>query len=369
MPPPKRQVNRIHAAVTQWHETLPLAIRNEYNSETILSTTPKKWTVYEPMALLPSGSFTSPTWTALLKAVDQDATSRLWALILAAISASGTKVTHLAITEGIPLHKEGEEMKNVLRSPTGLRMLHGDFGSSEAEEENFDKAFWVSTKQNGIYQTWAPRWTMFSRGNIKEKARLLEFPKAEDEEWAVDLYAGIGYFVFSYASLGFRVVCWEINPWSVEGLRRGANANRWSVKVVRGDELRLPMEEILAGGEQITVFLESNELAMGRLKSLQETGGLVKQVRHVNCGFLPTSEPMWKPAWDITKESSEAWLHLHDNVGVDDIDSRRHSIEALAGSWANSESGPSTPRVSHVEQVKTFAPGVWHCVFDVHIKR
>lgn len=369
MPPPKRQLNRIHTAVVRWHETLPSTDREKYDVETVLSTTPKKWTVYEPMALLPAGSFTSPPWLALLDAVEQDTMSRLWAFILKEISALGPKVTHLAITEGIPLHKAGEETENVLRSPTGLRMLYGDFGPSEPDDEGFDKAFWVSTKQNGIYQTWAPRWTMFSRGNIKEKARLLEFPKATGEEWAIDLYAGIGYFVFSYASLGFRVLCWEINPWSVEGLRRGARANKWSVRVVKGGDLELPIEEIIGGGEQIIVFLESNELASERVRVLQGVKGLAKDIRHVNCGFLPTSEPVWKNALDMTAESSEAWLHLHENVGVNDIDSRRTTIQTLSSNWAVREDKTSKSEVSHVEQVKTFAPGVWHCVFDVHTTR
>ncbi|KAK6858721.1 S-adenosyl-L-methionine-dependent methyltransferase [Apiospora arundinis] len=83
---------------------------------------------------------------------------------------------------------------------------------------------------------------MFRRGNIKEKARVLSFHEPTDpslhhramslgelcNKWAVDMYAGIGYFVFSYAELGMRVLCWELNPWSVEGLRRGALANGWS---------------------------------------------------------------------------------------------------------------------------------------------
>ena len=42
-----------------------------------------------------------------------------------------------------------------------------------------------------------------------------------------DLYAGIGYFAFSYAKAGVgKVLCWEINPWSVDGLRRGAGGKQ-----------------------------------------------------------------------------------------------------------------------------------------------
>lgn len=285
-------------------------------------------------------------------------------------------MTHLAVNEGIPLHKDGEDTENVRRSPSGLRMLFGDFGPAAVDEQpkssDFEDAFWVGTKQNGILQTWAPRWTMFSRGNVKEKARVLGFkrpPVGRGDVWAVDLYAGIGYFVFSYAALGMRVLCWEINPWSVEGLRRGAEANKWSVKVIQGEDLALPMETLLATGEKIIVFLESNERASKRIAEAQ-SAGLATNIAHVNCGFLPTSEPVWESAWDTTRLAPEAWLHLHDNVGVADIESRRAAIQTTFATWAAAASGgrgSRVPSVEHVEQVKTFAPGVWHCVFDVCI--
>ena len=84
---------------------------------------------------------------------------------------------------------------------------------------------------------------MFSRGNIAEKTRILrlETLKPErlgasvEETSAVDLYAGIGYFAFSFAKAGVgTVLCWEINPWSVEGFKRGAGRNKWTVTSVRG---------------------------------------------------------------------------------------------------------------------------------------
>ncbi|RFU77637.1 hypothetical protein TARUN_4595 [Trichoderma arundinaceum] len=383
--PRSRQTNPITAAVQAWiATTLPVieADGQDSRNESLVNSAPKRFTIYEPLALLPTGSFTNETWTSVLRTCDEAACDSLWQSILREISKTGQgNVTHLAVNEGIPLHKEGEDVENVRRSPSGLRILFGDFGpaqgagvSERPTKSDFDDAFWVGTKQNGILQTWAPRWTMFSRGNVKEKARVLGFKRPlargvgeEDKEsWAVDLYAGIGYFVFSYAALGMRVLCWEINPWSVEGLQRGAEANKWSVKVIQGDDLMLPIEELLSGGERIIVFLESNERALGRIERIQEVG-LARNIEHVNCGFLPTSEPVWKSAWEMTQLAPEAWLHLHENVGVEDIESRRGSIQNTLEKWAVSGGNPRTPSVEHVEQVKTFAPGVWHCVFDVRI--
>lgn len=396
--PKRRQPEPIHTAISTWLDSVTLDQENDedISVDRLLALAPKRFIIYEPMAQLPAGSFTQPQWVGVLEQQNADARARLWSLILGELSKrAGSALTHLAVTAGIPLHQggtTGEEAaakaENVMRSPSGLRMLYGDFGPTIERDvptaEDFERTLWVSTKQNGIHQTWAPKWTMFSRGNVKEKARLLEFPpvpvkgtgeaqeaaaaNGEEEQWAVDLYAGIGYFVFSYAALGMRVLCWEINPWSVEGLRRGAQANRWTVKVVQGDDLSLPMEGVMAGGEQIIVFLESNQQALSRIRSLQALG-LAHNIRHVNCGFLPTSEPTWRMAWDVTSRSDGSWLHLHENVGVNDIDSRQKSIQERYSQWAEAEDEGRTTEAEHVEPVKTFAPGVWHCVFDVHIKK
>ncbi|OAR01347.1 hypothetical protein LLEC1_06746 [Akanthomyces lecanii] len=381
--PRQQSHNPIQAAVKAWlAEWQPAADEEaEGRMNQLLSSAPKRFTIYEPMALLPSGSFSKPIWITALEDCTAESRDALWTLLLKELSVvAKSPLTNLAINDGIPLQKDDESgEENVLRSPTGLRMLHGDFGPSRTEAEtptaeDFDKALWVSTKQNGIHQTWAPRWTMFSRGNVKEKARLLDFQGSPSvsgggRAWAVDLYGGIGYFVFSYAALGMRVLCWELNPWSVEGLRRGARANRWSVRVVAGPaDLARPAEELLASGEQIVVFLEDNQRAQGRMLRLQGMG-MARHVAHVNGGFLPTSEPTWEPAWNMARRSvaPQTWLHLHENVGAHEIEARRGEIEERFRRWNTAHGGSREVAVSHVEQVKTFAPGVWHCVFDVCI--
>ncbi|KAJ6782188.1 hypothetical protein PWT90_03693 [Aphanocladium album] len=383
MPKPKPH-NPIQAAVKPWlleQRTVSDEAADAW-MKYLLSSAPKRFVIYEPMALLPSGSFSNPLWVDILQSSSAESRTALWTMLLKELSlVAKSPLTHLAINDGIPLEKDdksGEE--NVLRSPTGLRMLHGDFGPAWSEAEStgasaFESALWVSTKQNGIHQTWAPRWTMFSRGNVTEKARLLAFkqgkPSPGQLPWAIDLYAGIGYFVFSYAKLGMRVLCWEINPWSVEGLRRGARANKWSIKVVsKPADLALPVGEILESGEQIVVFLEDNQLALKRIMRLQKVD-IARHIVHINGGFLPTSEPIWEPAWNMAKHSTatQTWLHLHENVGVHDISSRKTEIEQRFQRWNQVQSNSLDIIVSHVEQVKTFAPGVWHCVFDVCIAR
>ena len=62
------------------------------------------------------------------------------------------------------------------------------------------------------------------------------------------------------------------------------------------------------------------------------------------------------------------WLHVHENVDIKDINSKRAEMiksfermvhDTFEDSWHVS--------CCHVEQVKTYAPGVMHCVFDIVI--
>lgn len=399
--PKQKAPNPISAAVTEWLDqshkevaaTAPTA-----GTDALIAQAPKRWVTYEPMVLLPSGSFITAPWTQMLASVSSEFRDELWRMILHNIGEkSSEKTTHLAVNDGIPLtlasqsgtnssHQKDQE--NILRSPIGLRTLYGDFGRPEinghsVSDEDFARAFWASTKQNGIYQTWAPRWTMFSRGNVKEKARLLAFHEQQQQAgerahrmrprsalkgtWAIDLYGGIGYFVFSYAKLGMRVLCWELNPWSVEGLRRGACANGWSVKVVKGDELSRPTAELVSAEDMIVVFLENNDQAARRVRELR-SHGLDLPVTHVNCGLLPRSDDSWQAAREILGEEGAGWLHLHENVAVKDIQGRKAEIQSAFDDWDQCDGGGDrSASVEHVELVKTFAPNVWHCVFDVYI--
>ncbi|RFU31423.1 hypothetical protein B7463_g4920, partial [Scytalidium lignicola] len=401
-PPKAKPVNAIESSIKSWLEDLPIELVETIKStvEDLIASAPRRWVVYPPMVLLPSGSFSQDWWSNSGLILDADKVhykQDLWRRILEGITKREGKglLTHLAVNAGIPLHVSAaaagpDKQENIIRTPTGLIMLYGDFGPDlppdyPPSEEDFRQAFWVSTKQNGIVQVWAPRYTMFSRGNIKEKARLLEFHDSSaattatttrengldsrtikskeqlSKEIAVDLYAGIGYFVFSYVKMGMRkVIGWELNPWSVEGLRRGAVVNGWSIKVIQGTTADVG-NPVLGGDEHIVVFLENNRMAEQRLKDADLSG----LITHVNCGLLPTSDGNWRMALGMVKR--EGWLHLHENIGVNDVDQRKMEIQELFQRWMKEDSDERNAEVQHVEYVKTFAPGVWHCVLDLYI--
>jgi tRNA wybutosine-synthesizing protein 2 len=238
---------------------------------------------------------------------------------------------------------------NILRSPSNLSPMYGDFGPTPTPQtlssptpSDFESALWVTTKQNGIWQTWAPLYTMFSRGNIREKTRILQHPSVaqafDSPSAAADLYAGIGYFAFSYRKSGEafengikQVLCWELNPWSVEGLRRGAEMNGWTCRVIKAKEelnslsSRDNLDKSMYNRDFI-VFQMSNEDA-GRTYYLLRHALPRLPIRHINLGLLPRSTLSWGTAVGMVEDKG-GWVHAHENVGVNDIDSRTAEVEA-----------------------------------------
>ena len=328
------------------------------------------YVVYGCMLLLSPNAFEGPAWLQLEQYNDDLNFERLYELI-----AQHMKVTHIAINKPIPAHYEDGQIENVVRSPTNFTPLYGGFGPDSASSPptalDFDSALWVTAKQNGICQTWAPRWTMFSRGNISEKARLLSLPSVKEAVdqgraargcAAVDLYAGIGYFAFSYLKAGVeKVLCWDLNPWSIEGLRRGAVANNWSAKVCFGREA--PRESI--GNEaRLLIFTESNEHASGRIRSMLSQ---LPPIRHVNCGLLPTSRGSWQTALEILNRELGGWIHVHENFAVSEIDQRSEHVREAFQRLLVADGGTGTVKIEYVNRLKSYAPGVMHCVLDLYI--
>ena len=324
---------------------------------------------YPPLLLLPATTFASAPWK-LCRPQLQEHFHALYIALCERMS-----VSHIAINAPIPSHAEASGSRrnaaaNAMRSPLKLQPLHGDFGNlnDTADDEGFRCAFWATACQNGIHQVFAPLHTMFSRGNIKEKARVLSFPCVKNTT-AVDLYAGIGYFAFSYVKAGAaKVLCWEINPWSVEGFRRGAQRNGWKVKTLQsGDDISTGSENDVQGApsEKLWLFAEDNAYALRKVTSLRDQ---LPPIRHVNCGYLPSSKAVWQDALQILDPESGGWIHAHENVAESKIDERAAQIETLMASWQNATNAARmgcVVRCEHVERVKSFAPGVFHCVFDI----
>jgi tRNA wybutosine-synthesizing protein 2 len=352
----------------------------------LASTFPESYSVYRPLLLLPSHAFSSPPWTRFIERYPADSPTlvRIWKAATVSVGC-----THLAINAGIPLQNKNTSRDNILRSPTNLTPIYGDFGSISTKTrieaptmDDFEQAFWVSTTQNNIHQVWAPMYTMFSRGNIREKTRLLTHPNVVScaGSTVVDLYAGIGYFAFSYARAGLRpILCWELNSWSIEGLRRGAKLNGWSTHIFTSTSVPnlnssdQDIQEWVAAVPDVDflIFQQSNEYASSIIPLLTSSQ-CIPPIRHINLGLLPSSSLSWPTAIRVSDPKLGGWLHVHENVGVNEIAQKSDEIECVLqslldhGKVEREEEGKERRkvRVEHVERVKTFAPGVVHVVFD-----
>lgn len=387
--------NPILSALSQWLDSLPPEHFQSVGTTTIkiLSEFPSTYNIYEPMLLLPAHTFKADSWMKFANTLDGSAITRLYEVLAAA-----TNTTHIAINASIPLsnksHAQDDTGENILRSPSNLTPLYGSFGPPPISQtllsptaQDFDNAVWVSTVQNGIFQTWSPLYTMFSRGNIKEKARLLHLKSIVGlaEEWsAVDLYSGIGYFAFSYARAGASsILCWEFNPWSVEGMLRGIKRNKWSsVETQNDDEGRttvaIPSDTLPTrqpkkptrtnSSPQFFIFQESNTNATHRLRYLRPR---VPPIRHVNLGLLPTSSAAYGVAVEALDAELGGWLHVHENISSDASEMQR-KVEIVLSSLRTlveqlQRGKEWNVQLEHVEKVKTYAPGVLHCVLDVWV--
>ncbi|KAG9194511.1 tRNA wybutosine-synthesizing protein 2 [Alternaria panax] len=347
--------------------------------EALVSAFPDGYSVYSPMLLLPHNTFSTTPWKTFMAThpVDSVAMRSVWQGLAEVVGA-----THVAVNAPIPLSTTATSIsparmairENILRSPVNITPLHGEFGNAPTPQTisaptvtDFANALWVTTRQNGIWQTWAPLYTMFSRGNIREKMRILNLPSLtasiDTASAAADLYAGIGYFAFSYKKSGEalekgikQVLCWELNPWSVEGLRRGAEMNGWTCRVLKQDDLWQlrqmgQTDDSDLDDADFVVFQTSNESADLDYSLLRSQR---LPVRHVNLGLLPSSRLSWRVAVAVLDTKRGGWIHVHENVSIKHVETMRQNMERTFQKLVctmDSERGEKVS-VVHVERVK-----------------
>ena len=367
------------------------------------SECPKRYTLYPPLLLLPSNFPTvNPAWAERFSSLDESEKHDLYASVCHAFRPQ--HVTHIAINAPIKTTAGSSDgigvTENITRSPDHLTPVYGGFGPTSCQdpranegqptEADLKSAFWTSTIQNsGVSQVWAPRWTMFSRGNITEKARISDgrLPGLDEKTSkkfdVLDLYVGIGYFAFSYLRRpDVRTVWgWEINGWSVEGCKRGAELNGIAFEVIRvneeghmvGAKLADVVDKVCRNELRCVVFHGNNKHAVKVMKTVQS---LLRQadsehslsIQHVNLGLLPTSRDGWSAAVECLDKRLGGWLHVHENTDVHQIKDKGAEIAMLIERLKTCHLGERfIVRCAHIEEVKSYAPGVMHCVFDVEI--
>lgn len=327
----------------------------------LLTNSPKKYTIYPPMLLINNhNTFDSPKWKSYLETIN----SNQFYEELLKTCFSSSKLTHIALNK--PIIEQ-----DILRRPFNIIPLYGDFGPEPNDQiydsptqKDFDEAFWCGVTQNGIKQVWAPRYTMFSRGNIKEKARILNTFRNIKDKCVVDMYAGIGYFTLSYLKLDAKCLfCFELNPWSIRGLMSGCEANKIKYKMFKRGEKAILEDDI-----RCYIFQESNENIKDRLEELKAQGQPM-DISHFNLGLLPSSKQSWRNTVEAFSEFSTERtcdVHVHENVGIVDLpEFMRIKAADLEGLGKDEVSVQEL----HLEKIKTFAPDVWHICADFRLMK
>ena len=117
------------------------------------------------------------------------------------------------------------------------------------------------------------------------------------------------------------------------------------------------------------MFKESNEKAVERIDKVR---GEIPPIRHINCGFLPSSSDSWPIAVQLLDPVLGGWIHAHENVNTRDVERRKGEVveifTALVLTHGRGSIGEhSRVTCEHVEIVKSYGPRVSHCVFDIAI--
>ena len=232
--------------------------------------------------------------------------------------------------EGWPLDKIAEEIgvkKIGIQAPI-------DEGIMRQSNLNlvFGESGWIVHKENHVEYEFDATKVMYSAGNVTERIRMAKMDMTD--EIVIDAYSGIGYYTLQILkhSNAKKVHACDINPDSIEGLRRGLKRNQ--------------------SEERCEIHQGDNRNTLRELKSVAD---------RVILGLIPSSLNSWGLAINCLKKSGGI-IHIHMNVHENEID----SWSEKTSDWFATVSGKNT-RILHLEKVKKYSPGIRHVVLDLEI--
>jgi len=173
---------------------------------------------------------------------------------------------------------------------------------------------------------------MWSQGNKEERLRLIKIVKSK--ETIVDMFAGIGYFSIFIAkySKPRKIYTIDINPVAIEYLRKNIWLNKVEDKI-----------EVLEG-------------------DCRKFSNLLKNTAdRIIMGYLFNTEKFLPYAFRIAKE--DAVIHFHKTVKEEEIDEIKGKIIKIG------TRNKVKIKVLKIKKVKSYAPKIWHVVFDLKVKR
>ena len=171
---------------------------------------------------------------------------------------------------------------------------------------------------------------MWSQGNKEERMRLTKFIKPE--EIIVDMFSGIGYFSIFIAKYckPKEIYAIDINPEALEFLRKNIWLNdvENSIEILQGD------------CRKFANLLENT-------------------ADRIIMGYLFKTEKFLPYAFKIAKNN--AFIHFHRTVKIEDIEKIKKKIVEIG------KKSKCKIKIINANKVKSYAPKIWHVVFDLKI--
>lgn len=185
-------------------------------------------------------------------------------------------------------------------------------------------------KENGIRFKLDPQKVMFSSGNMDERIRMATI--SNEKETVVDLFAGIGYFTLPMAvySKPKKIFACELNPIAYDYLCENIVLNNVTniVEPLKGDNRKVAPKNV------------ADRVILGYFKDTKK--------------FLTT-------AFNCLKDY-KGIIHYHDKFPDKNVpDKPLKIVKRLAEKYSR-----NVELLNHI-QIKSYAPGISHYVFDIGI--
>ena len=185
-------------------------------------------------------------------------------------------------------------------------------------------------KENNIRYKMDPRKVMFSSGNMDERIRMAKI--SNNDETVVDLFAGIGYFTLPLAvySKPKKIFACEKNPVAFDFLCQNISLNKVSdiVEPLSGDNRMVAPKNV---------------------------------ADRVILGYIGGTHSFLSTAFECLKNHSGV-IHFHDTFSEEAV-----LDDAICYVNEVAEIFDRKAELLKYKQVKSYAPGISHYVFDIRI--
>lgn len=228
-----------------------------------------------------------------------------------------------------------KEMMPRIKTICEIKSIEGEYRKPKINKI-YGKGTETIHKEHGIFYKIDVSKTMFSKGNLYERQRIIS--KVKTYETIVDMFAGIGYFSLGIAKFS--------KPKKIYGIEKNPTA------------FRLLKENIsLNNVENIIIPI------LGDCKDISKKRKYQNIADRVIMGFIKNTESFLPFAFSFLK--GEGIIHYHNIHKKEELWEK--PIKAI--SRCAKESGYEVERILEKRKVKSYAPKIFHIVMDVKVKK